>query len=148
MRTKQSTRSHVITGERGQVRSVLERAHWDGRLVAVTEARVLDHGRVRVIAELRRSPDERSRWDRCRPWLVGAAKVLAVLAALAAVTGVVWLAVLAVLELIALLAALVAWVQAHLVQIGLTVAAVLALLIYLAAGGDRCSGMHCGGCRR
>lgn len=147
MATDEDIRAHVITGDRDEVGSALRRAHADGRLIAVTDARVLHHNRVRVVADLRMPPPARTRWERCRPWLVGAGKVLAALAAVAAVAGLVWLVAVAVLEVIALVTALIAWVHTHLIHIGLAVAALVALLIYLSAG-SRCAGLHCGGCRR
>lgn len=141
-------RTHVITGERDQVCSALQRARLDGRLVEITEARVLGGDRVRVVTRLRVPRPARSRWRRVRPWLAGAAKVLGVLAALAAVAGLVWAVVWAVMAVVALVTALIAWVQAHLLGIGLGVAAVVIGLLAASSGGHRCAGMHCGGCRR
>jgi VIT1/CCC1 family predicted Fe2+/Mn2+ transporter len=139
-------KTHVITGEPDQVWAALERARADGRLVAVTEARVLSDARVRVVTRLRMPEPDRSRWQRVRPWLIGAAKALAVLACVVAVAALVWAIVWAVMAVVALVVAAIAWVHAHLLGISLTVAAFIALLVFLGAGGG-CGGIHCGGCR-
>jgi sterol desaturase/sphingolipid hydroxylase (fatty acid hydroxylase superfamily) len=140
-------RTHVITGAPDEVWAALQRARADGRLVAVTEARVLSDQRVRVVTRLRVPEGERSRWQRLRPWLLGVSRVLLVLAGVAAVAALVWAIVWAVMAVVALVAAVIAWVHAHLLGIGLTVAAFVALLVFLGAGGGGCGGMHCGGCR-
>ena len=139
-------KTHVITGEPDQVWAALERARADGRLVAVTEARVLSGDRVQVVTRLRVPEGERSRWQRIRPWLSIAAKVLAVLAGVAAVSALVWGVVWLVMTVIALVAFVIAWVHVHLLGIGLVVAAFVTLLVFLGAGGG-CGGIHCGGCR-
>jgi hypothetical protein len=137
--------THVITGEPDQVWAALERARTDGRLVAVTEARVLAGDQVRVVTRLRVPEGQRSRWQRIRPWLIGTGKVLAVLAGLASVAALVWAVAWAVMAVVALVVAVIAWVHAHLVGIALAVAGVIALLVLLGGGG--CGGIHCGGCR-
>ena len=139
-------KTHVITGDPDQVWASLERARMDGRLVAVTEARVLSGQRVRVVTWLRVPEGESSRWQRARPWLIGAAKVLAVLAGIAALVVLVWAVVWAVMAVVALVVAVIAWVHAHLLGIGLMAAAFFALLVFLGAGGGGCGGIHCGGC--
>jgi small-conductance mechanosensitive channel len=135
-----ASRLHVVVGEREQVGAALERARRDGRLRMVHEVAELGDGQVCVRAELAEPPALRTRWQKVRPWLLGAAAV----AGLVVVAGVVWLLVLAVLAVIALVQTVVAWVSAHLLVIGL----VLAGLVLLACmGGARCVGLHCGGCR-
>lgn len=136
---------HVITGEPALVWAALSRANEEGRLVRVEQGRQLAGGRVQLVAQLHPVPG-RSRWELAQPWLVRVAKLAAVLAALAAVGGLVWLLVLAVLEVIAVVTAAVAWVQAHLAL--LVVGGVVLLLLAAMSSGSRCSGLHCGGCRR
>jgi fatty acid desaturase len=138
-------KTHVITGDPDQVWAALERARADGRLVAVTEARVLSGQRVRVVTRLRVPERESSRWERVRPWLVGTAKLLAALAGIAALVALAWAVVWAVMAVVALVAVAIAWVHAHLLGIGLAAAAFVALLVFLGGGG--CGGIHCGGCR-
>lgn len=141
------SRVHVITGEQQMVRAALTRAWSDGRLVSMEPPLALPGGRVRVLAHLR-PPAPQRRWELVRVWLVRVAKFAAVLAVLAAVAGVVWLVVLAVLEVIALVTAAVAWIHAHLALLLVGGVALLFVLGMAVSGGDRCAGLHCGGCRR
>ncbi len=137
---------HVITGEPALVWAALSRAYEEGRLVRVEQGRTLPGGRVQLVAQLG-AVTGRSRWELARPWLVRVAKLAAFLAVLAAVGGLVWLLVLAVLEVIVVVTAAVAWVQAHLAL--LIVGAVALLVLFAAMSSEsRCSGLHCGGCRR
>jgi ABC-type multidrug transport system permease subunit len=138
---------HVITGEPALVWAALSRANEEGRLVRVERGRRLPGGRVQLVAQLHSVPT-RSRWELVRPWLVRVAKLAAVLAVVAAVGGLVWLLVLAVLEVIALVTAVVAWVQANLALLIVGAVALLVLFLAAMASGSRCSGLHCGGCRR
>ncbi len=136
-------RTHVVIGEPAQVRSVLELAHTEGRLMSVTGAALVASGRVRVTADLVDPAPARSRWQRIRPWLIRSAVLLAVVAAGAAV----WLLVLAVIALVstvvAAVTAVVSWISAHWMVLGL----VLVGLVLLLGGGSACAGLHCGGCR-
>lgn len=136
---------HVVTGQRDQVYAALHRAYTDGRLVSITDARVLPNDRVQLVAHLR--APARSRWERVRSGLLGAGKLAAALTALAAVGGLVWLVVLAVMSLIALVAVVIAWIHAHLAVLVASVV-VLVLLVMAGLGGGGCAGVHCGGCRR
>lgn len=135
-------RTHVVIGEPAQVRSVLELAHTEGRLMGVTGAALLAPGRVRVTADLVDLAPVRSRWQRIRPWLVRSAVLLAVVAAGAAL----WLLVLAVIALVstvvAAVTAVVAWITAHWMVLALVLVGLVLLL-----GGSACRGLHCGGCR-
>ena len=139
--------AHVITGDPDEVWAALERARADGRLVAVTEARVLSGDRVQVVTRLRVPGRQRSRWQQVRPWLSIAAKVLAVLSVVAAVSALVWAVAWAVMAVIALVLAVTAWIHVHLMGICLAVAGFIALLVFLGAGGGGCGGIHCWGCR-
>lgn len=135
------TRTHVVTGDRDQVRTALEVAHAAGRLVDVREVAELPGRRLHVVAELRELPVPRpTRWP-ARPWLATAYAVGA-----AAAAGLVVLVVMAVVALVstvvAAITAAVAWVSANL---ALILAAVVALVLVL--GGSKCAGLHCGGCR-
>ena len=136
-------RTHVVIGEPAQVRSVLELAHTEGRLMGVTGAALLAPGRVRVTADLVDPAPVRSRWQRIRPWLIRSAVLLAVVAAGTAL----WLLVLAVIALVstvvAAVTAVVAWITAH----WMVLALVLVGLVLLLGGGSACRGLHCGGCR-
>lgn len=137
-------RTHVVTGDPAQIRSVLELAHTEGRLMGVTGAALIGPDRVRVTADLvDLAPARRSRWQRIRPWLVRSAVLLAVVAAGAAV----WLLVLAViafvLTVVAAVTAVVSWITAH----WMVFALVLVGLVLLLGGGSACRGLHCGGCR-
>ena len=134
-------RTHVITGHREEVYAALSRAVEENRLVSVTGTRLLPQERVQLVARLREPAVPRRP---AKAWLVIAAKTLGVLVVLGAVGGLVWLLVQAVLALIALVAAVIAWVQAHLLVIGLVV---VALLFLVFGGGGGCGGIHCGGCR-
>ncbi len=137
---------HVITGEPDLVYAALRRADEEGRLAAVTEARILSDERVRLVAHLRAPARGGPRWQRVRPWLVGAGKLAAVLAVVGVVAGLVWLTVLAVMAVVALVTAVIAWIHAHLAA--LVMGAVLLVLLLLAClSGGGCGGMHCGGCR-
>ena len=130
-------RTHVVTGDPAQIRSVLELAHTEGRLMGVTGAALIGPDRVRVTADLvDLAPARRSRWQRIRPWLVRSAVLLAVVAAGAAV----WLLVLTV---VAAVTAVVSWITAH----WMVFALVLVGLVLLLGGGSACRGLHCGGCR-
>jgi hypothetical protein len=139
-------KTHVITGDPDEVWAALERAGVDGRLVAVTEARVLSGDRVQVVTRLRVPEGQLSRWQQVRPWLSVAAKVLAVLSVVAAVAALLWAVVWAVMAVIALVAAVIAWVHVHLMGICLAVTGLIALIVLLGAGGGGCGGIHCGGC--
>lgn len=135
------TRTHHVVGERDAVRTALECAYADGRLVGLRSPALLPDGRVRVTAELLEpAPAVHSRRTMSlRPWLID----LGVLAGIAAAGAAVWLIVLGVLALIALITTAVAWVSAHLVLILVGLG-----LLLLCCGGGRCAGVHCGGCRR
>ena len=91
-----------------------------------------------------RVPARRVSWGRV------ALRAAGVLGGLAVVAGVVWLVVKAVLSLIAEVLFVVAWVQAHLLVIGVAAVIILLVLFLLSAGSGRssCAGLHCGGCRR
>lgn len=136
-------RTHVVIGDPAQVRSVLELAHTEGRLMGVTGATLVAPGRVRVTADLADPTPARSRWQRIRPWLI----CLAVAVALAAAGAAVWLLVLAVIALVstivAAVTAVVSWITAH----WMVLALVLVGLVLLLGGGSACAGLHCGGCR-
>jgi hypothetical protein len=135
----------VITGDRVQVAAALDRARADGRLIAVTQATLLPGGQVQLVAALRAG----SRWQRVRPWLIGLGKALVVLAVLAAVAGLLWVIGSALVALITLVVAALAWVQAHLVAIGIGIGAVvIGLIVASSGGGHRCVGVRCRGCRR
>lgn len=136
-------RTHVVVGDPAQVRSVLELAHLEGRLMGVTGAALVAPGRVRVTADLAEPAPARSRWQRIRPWLTGTAVAVAVIAAAAAV----WLLVLAVIALVGVVVtavtAVVSWITAY----WMVLALVLVGLVLLLGGGSACGGLHCGGCR-
>lgn len=132
--------SHEITGGQVEVWAALNRAKTDGRLVGIEHGDILPGGQVRVLAQLR-AP--RTRWERVAPWLLIAAKTLAVLAVLALVTALVWAIVWLVLAVIAF----VAWVSAHLVSLIIGAVLILAVLILLFAGGSGGGGIHCPGCK-
>ena len=133
----QRVRTHVVVGEYGHVRSALDLARQNGRLVGVRDIVELPGRRIRITADLREPVPT---WRRV-PWL----RLLAWLLALAALGGAVWLIVLAVSALIALVTAAVAWVSTHL---ALIVISAVGLVVLLVSVGSRCAGMHCGGCRR
>lgn len=133
--TADRVRTHLVIGERDQVRAALARAYADGWLVDVRGLVALPGDRVQLTADLcEPASRNRRRW----PWLV-----LAWLLAAAAAAGVVWLLVLAVAAVTAAVAAALAWLSAHLPV--LVLAAVALLLVFSA--GSRCGGLHCGGCR-
>lgn len=148
-----STRTHVVTGDRGQVQTALEVAYAAGRLVDVREFTELDDARVRVVAELREpAPATAARWAvpawlvprwPARPWLL-AARVVGVLAAGAGATAVVLAVVALVTTVVGAIAAALAWVSANLALI----LAVGVALVLVLGGGATCAGLHCGGCRR
>jgi hypothetical protein len=85
------------------------------------------------------------RWEIARPWAIRIGQGMVALAGVSAVATVVWLVYLAVM-------AVIAWFTAHLAQIVMAIVTVIIGLILIAAmsssSGHRCSGMHCGGCRR
>jgi hypothetical protein len=139
-----AAQTHVITGDRVQVAAVVDRARADGRLIAVTEATLLPGDRVQLVAAIR----SESRWQRLRPWLIGLGKALVVLAVVAAVAGLLWVTGSALVALITVVVAAVAWVHAHLVAIGIGIAALVIGLVVASSGGHRCVGVHCRGCRR
>ena len=140
-------KTHVITGDLMQVVAAVDRARADGRLVAVTEARLLPGDEVRLIANLRSAGG--SRWQRMRPWLIGLGKALVVLAVSVAVAGLLWLIGWAAMALVGLASIAVAWLHAHLLEIGVVVAVtVIGLVSVFTGGGDRCGGVHCRGCGR
>lgn len=142
------TKTHVITGDLMQVVAAVDRARADGRLVAVTEARLLPGDELRLVANLR--AEGGWRWQRTRRWLIGLGKALVVLAACAAVAGLLWLIGWAAMALVGLVSVAVAWVHVHLLEIGIVVViAVIGLIsVFTSGGGDRCAGAHCRGCGR
>lgn len=132
-----TSRVHLVVGEPRLVRSALECAAADGRLLGVGRSAQLADGRVCVAAELVDPPVKARRSGPVRPWLIAAA----VLGVLAAAAGLMWLLVLGALALAALITAAVGWVVGHLVWLGL---GLLGLLLLARRG---CPGVHCGGCR-
>lgn len=139
-----STRTHIVTGDRDQVRAALVRAHAAGRLVGVREVAELSGERLHVVAELRELPGRRPTWWPARP---GRVAVYGVGGAVG--VGVIALVVMAVAALVAVvvgaITAAVAWVTANLAVI---VACGIGLALVLGGGAARCAGLHCGGCRR
>lgn len=138
------TQTHTVVGDRTQVLAALARAHSEGRLVSVTSSEQLPGGRVQVVADLLAV---QSRWEKARPWLIGAAKTSAVVIGLAGVGGLVWLLVLAVMAIVAWVVSVVAWVIAHLLGIIVCFCLTFFLLVWVLSAGD-CAGIHCSGCRR
>lgn len=137
-----AVRTHVVVGDPAQVRSVLELARTEGRLMSVTGAALVAPGRVRVTADLTDPAPTRSRWQRIRPWLTSTAVAVAVIAAGVAV----WLLVLAVIALVGVavtaVTAFASWITTHWLLLALIGAGLLLL-----GGGSVCRGLHCGGCR-
>jgi energy-converting hydrogenase Eha subunit A len=121
-------------------------------LVGVGEVTELADRQVQVTAQLREDRPRRPRWTSRltwpspRVWLWLAAGALGV----AAVFGVVWAAVALVSALISAVSAAVSavsvWVSTY--WPALAGIAVVLLLLGGASGVKRCTGMHCGGCRR
>ncbi|GAA5139169.1 hypothetical protein [Pseudonocardia adelaidensis] len=145
-------RTHVITGWPDQVHAALERAQADGRLVGVGDVTELPDRQVQVNAQLRDEQPQRARWiSRLRwpatwVWAWIGAGVLGV----GAVAGVAWAVVTAVSALITAVSAAVdaatGWVGTY--WPALAGIALVLLLLGTAGGVKRCTGMHCGGCRR
>jgi hypothetical protein len=130
-----------VVGAPEEIRTVLERAHGEGRLVSFTEPERVVRVRV-VLREQTPRPVRPSRWnplDNPRPYLIATA-----VAAGAALVGVVAYVV------VAAVAAAVSWVSAHAAGIGAgALLLVLVLLVVALSGGTAaCAGVHCGGCRR
>jgi hypothetical protein len=141
-------RTHVITGWPDQVHAALERAKADGRLVEISDVTELPDRQVQVNAQLRDEQPQRTRWSSRLTW--PEARVWAWIGA--GVLGVVgvWAVVAAVSALItavsAALDAATVWVATY--WPALAGIALVLLLLATAGGVKRCTGMHCGGCRR
>jgi hypothetical protein len=135
----QAVHARDVVGAPQEVRSVLERAYAEGRLVSLTEPQPV----VRVQLVLREEPPPPARPSRFHParnpapYLIGAV----VLAALGT-------AGILAYELVRAFTVAVSWVSGHAGSIGAGVVLILLLLVLLGGGTAACTGAHCPGCRR
>ena len=128
-----------VVGAPEEIRSLLERAHADGRLMSFTEPERVVRVRV-VLRERPFRPARRSRWnplDNPVPYLIAIA--------VAAVAGI---AAVVAYEVVKAVAAAVAWVDGHAMSICAGAVLVVLLIAALSGGAAACTGIHCGGCRR
>jgi hypothetical protein len=107
--------THVVTGDRDEVRAALKRAHTDGRLLSISNACLLPGNRVWLIAVLLDPLAPQTPWQRIRPWVLG----IAALAGVAAFAVLSCLVVSAVVALVAAMVKILFWIIAHLLLIGL-----------------------------
>jgi polyferredoxin len=128
---------HDLVGTPGEVRSVLENACAQQRLVSFTAPEPV----VRVQVELLAARRARRRWDLSVRNNQDVYLYLAVFVLSVAIAG-----VLAYALMMAALA-VVAWLSSHLATVVATVVVALGLLLLVGRSGASCSGLHCGGCR-
>jgi hypothetical protein len=128
-----------VVGAPEEIRTVLEQAHAEGRLVSFTEPQRVVRVRV-VLREQPPRPARPSLWnplDNPRPYLI--AMAVAAGAAIAAVV---------IYAVVTAVAAAVSWLSSHAMGIGASAVLLVLLAVALSGGTAACSGIHCGGCRR
>ncbi len=137
-------RSGVEVGGVADVRAAMARAHAEGALERVRSVEMVPVHRSPGTDAQRRAHNP-ARRRRALRLLVRLALALVALGASAALL---WVVARAVLAVIAAVTAAVAWIQSHLLVIGIVAGALIVLLLVLGSKGSRsCRGIHCGGCR-